>query len=437
MTNESLRQGANSMATSRPKDSVRSHGDSPEFCPQNIAELTELIKSSARSGRAIRAGDCSLAELSQAGTSAGKPVDRVSLQNLSSVVDYPARDMTITVEAGMTVGRLKEVLRGENQQLPLDTHSDTVPVGSLVAGDHSGPRRTGYGTVRDYLIGMEAIDGTGRIYHAGGRVVKNVAGYDFCRLAAGSRGQIGVLTRLTFKLKPCPASVAMAVIGCPTLKVLEQVLNRLNLSVTRPAILDVLNPSAMKSLQSAERLLKEVRGLAVVQNPDRQAAFLLAGFEGTSSVCRWQLDALREEAQSEGCSITEIPDQTPDTLDAVCQQISLGQHSGGRSEWLFRLTVPPSSTVAAISLADPHDVQVFGRSVHGCLYYRPAPHIESRSNHIEAPLREQLSHVVADSDGVMTILNSSAGTGRTAKSDHSALIRSLLKAFDPEGVFAS
>ncbi|MBL8816314.1 MAG: FAD-binding oxidoreductase [Planctomyces sp.] len=433
MTEQRLNQGNPSMTMPATAKHSSSERGSSEFQPGSVEELSGLIQTSARSGRAIRTGECSAIEQSQLSIVAGKPVDRVSLQNLNSVVDYPARDMTITVEAGMTVGQLREVLRSESQQLPLDTHSNTVSIGSLVAGDHSGPRRTGYGTVRDYLIGMEAVDGRGRIFHAGGRVVKNVAGYDFCRLAAGSRGQIGVLTRLTFKLKPCPASAAIAVVGCPTLKILEQVLNRLNLSATRPTILDVLNPAAMKSVQTPDSSSMSPRGLNAF-DIDGHAAFILAGFEGTQSVCRWQLDSLREETQPDGCSFTEIPEQTPDTVYGLSQRITARQHSTPDSGWLFRLTVPPSSSVAAISLADPGSVEVFGRASHGSLYYRPASLSRPPECSLEASLREQLSHVVTDSHGVMSDLNSAVGKTTT---NHSTLIRSLLKAFDPEGVFVS
>ena len=113
---------------------------------------------------------------------------RLDLRGLNRVVDYPARDMTVTVEAGLSLQDVTTLLESENQQLPVDVADPSMSVGAFVASDLAGPRQYGYGTLRDYLIGMEAVDGQGRVFHAGGRVVKNVAGYDFCRLAVGSRG---------------------------------------------------------------------------------------------------------------------------------------------------------------------------------------------------------------------------------------------------------
>ena len=84
-------------------------------------------------------------------------VESGSTQISSDVIDYPARDMTITVGAAMTVGQLQDVLRHENQQLPIDSANDEMTIGDLVAFDISGPRQYGYGTLRDYVIGMSAL----------------------------------------------------------------------------------------------------------------------------------------------------------------------------------------------------------------------------------------------------------------------------------------
>jgi len=166
----------------------------------------------------------------------------------SAIVDYPARDMTITVGAGMSYGTLQTILREENQQLPIDVADEGTPLGELAAYDICGPRQFGYGSLRDYVIGVEAVDGTGRVFHAGGRVVKNVAGYDLCRLLVGSRNQLGTITQLTFKLKPLPTQQSIMVAGFRSLRDLEAALERLNLTATTPVILDVLGRSATSRL---------------------------------------------------------------------------------------------------------------------------------------------------------------------------------------------
>src|SRR4029078_4080191 len=85
-------------------------------------------------------------------------------------------------------------------------------LGGLVPAAFCGPRRFGWGTVRDYVIGCSAVDGRGMPFKGGGRVVKNVAGYDFCKLLTGSLGTLGVITQVTFKIKPLPER--SAIVGC-------------------------------------------------------------------------------------------------------------------------------------------------------------------------------------------------------------------------------
>ena len=80
-------------------------------------------------------------------------------------------------------------------------------LGGVVACSASGPRRFGFGTMRDYVIGIHAVDGRGMAFKGGGRVVKNVAGYDFCKLLTGSLGTLGVITQVTLKIRPLPDQV--------------------------------------------------------------------------------------------------------------------------------------------------------------------------------------------------------------------------------------
>ena len=121
---------------------------------------------------------------------------------LAGVVDYPARDMTVTVRAGTPVAELTAVLAVENQRLPVDLGDGTL--GGAVAANRSGPRRLGFGTLRDYLIGVRFLTPAGDEVSAGGRVVKNVAGYDLMKLHTGAFGTLGLLTELTFKVVPRP-----------------------------------------------------------------------------------------------------------------------------------------------------------------------------------------------------------------------------------------
>src|SRR5262249_27759773 len=131
----------------------------------------------------------------------------VGLRGLNEGVDYPARDMTITAGAGIRVAELQRVLAAENQRLPLDVpRPGQATLGGVLALDVSGPRRLGAGTARDYVIGITTVNDEGQQTKAGGRVVKNVAGYDLCKLHVGAMGTLGIITQVTLKVRPRPES---------------------------------------------------------------------------------------------------------------------------------------------------------------------------------------------------------------------------------------
>ena len=168
--------------------------------PADPLELAATVQSCYDDDVAVYAigGGTSLA----LGLPATKPGKGVALSKLNRVVDYPARDMTITVEAGITMKSLADQLATERQRLPIDVpNSQQATIGGVIATNFNGPRRYGQGTIRDYVIGISAVDGRGITFKGGGRVVKNVAGYDFCKLLTGSLGTLGVIHQVTLKLK--------------------------------------------------------------------------------------------------------------------------------------------------------------------------------------------------------------------------------------------
>jgi glycolate oxidase FAD binding subunit len=139
----------------------------------------------------------------------------LTTDRLARVVDYVPADMTITVESGVTVGQLQELLARERQWLPVAPPLPAATtVGGLVAADLGGPFTAAQGRVRDYLIGIAVVTADGRTARAGGRVVKNVAGYDLMKLFTGSLGTLAVITQGTFKVRPRPVVVRCLVLAC-------------------------------------------------------------------------------------------------------------------------------------------------------------------------------------------------------------------------------
>jgi glycolate oxidase FAD binding subunit len=251
-----------------------------------------------------------------------KPADTdlaLSVAELNHIVDYPARDMTITVEAGVTLGELRTALASESQQLPIDCANDSVSLGGLVAGNLSGVRRYGYGTIRDYLIGVSAVDGQGREFKAGGRVVKNVAGYDLCKLLTGSYGTLAVITQMTFKLKPVPAAFGFVLASFETWGEVEHALTRLLQSAAVPIAVDVIAANDVDSTFGSGHgpLISSVM------------------VDGPNDVVDWQLETLRRELT--GCLPASISDLL--SVDAVAWK-------GILDETTMRLSGPNSFSLA-------------------------------------------------------------------------------------------
>src|SRR5581483_1573581 len=129
----------------------------------------------------------------------------VRLDALDRIVDHQAGDMTVTVEAGCPLAAVQSVLAGAGQWLPLDPpRPDATTIGGLVAADLSGPLRASQGTVRDLLLGIAVVGADGALVRGGGRVVKNVAGYDLPKLHVGAFGTLGIVVEATFKVRPRP-----------------------------------------------------------------------------------------------------------------------------------------------------------------------------------------------------------------------------------------
>ena len=129
----------------------------------------------------------------------------IGLRRLGRVLEHEPGDLTATAEAGITLDALQAALGTGGQWLPLDPPaSATATLGGVLAANAAGPRRQGYGTARDLVIGMRVVAADGQLIRAGGKVVKNVAGYDLVKLYIGSLGTLGIIVDATLKLRPRP-----------------------------------------------------------------------------------------------------------------------------------------------------------------------------------------------------------------------------------------
>jgi FAD/FMN-containing dehydrogenase len=148
--------------------------------------------------------------------------------------------MTATVQAGMSLIEFQSRLAKAGQWLPVDPpHPQVVTIGELLACNLNGPRRFGCGTIRDWVIGMAVVLPDGRLIHNGGKVVKNVAGFDLCRLFVGAKNELGIIVEATFKLLPLPEAEAHLAKRCESLGQAEELLEKIWDSDLQPIVLDL------------------------------------------------------------------------------------------------------------------------------------------------------------------------------------------------------
>jgi glycolate oxidase FAD binding subunit len=142
----------------------------------------------------------------------GREADvELSTAGLDRILEHNAGDLTAILQAGVPLARAQEVFMAERQMLALDPPDGGATIGGIVASADSGPLRHRYGGVRDLVIGMTVALSDGTVARSGGKVIKNVAGYDLAKLVAGSWGTLGVILEVTVRLHPIPRARATAV----------------------------------------------------------------------------------------------------------------------------------------------------------------------------------------------------------------------------------
>jgi glycolate oxidase FAD binding subunit len=209
---EDLRRivGPDNVHEATEEDAVE--GVEPDFVvePGSVEEVSALMKLAAREGLAVapRGGGTKM--------HIGDPPRRldliVSTARMNEVLEHTPGDQIVRLQAGVKLEDLQKYVSSSDQMLAIDPPESGATVGGIVAANSSGPRRYKYGTIRDLIIGITVVLHDGTVAKAGGKVVKNVAGYDLSKLFTGSLGTLGVIATANFRLHPRPeASRTVAV----------------------------------------------------------------------------------------------------------------------------------------------------------------------------------------------------------------------------------
>jgi glycolate oxidase FAD binding subunit len=367
--------------------------------PSSVDELGELVRKCERDRITIAPmGACrTLRHLRQQSLDAG-----ISLVRMARVISHEPDDMTVAVGAGITLGELEAALGRHGQHLPIDpAFPEQTTVGAMLGAAQSGPLRLSAGNVRDFLIGVQFTGHGGSSVRAGGRVVKNVAGYDLMKVMIGSFGTLGIVTEAVFKLRPLPEMYAIALSYHGGVREAFEAAFRLH--DTLPLLhLEVLSPGARTPMM-------------------RGGQYLLAtGMGGNRKDVDYQIDEIRKAA--------------PDGL------VLEGGDAHKFYQVVRNLVLPETSVRMQLS--------TLPRELPGCLELTPGEFRAHAGSGVaqlafdgDVAVVEQLSKAAVRAHGNARVLSAApALRGALAFFDvppagAMKLMRGLKAAFDPAGIF--
>ena len=199
----------------------------------------------------------------------------VSTERINQLIEHAVGDLTVTVEAGMKFAHVQDILAKSGQTLALDPVSpESATIGGIVATADTGSLRQRYGGVRDQLLGITFIRADGQIAKAGGRVVKNVAGYDLMKLFTGAYGTLGIISQVTFRVYPIPESSGTVILtGKP--EAISQAVRTLQSSELTPTQADLLSTKLVSSLDLGTGIGLIARFQSVSESVQEQSKRLL------------------------------------------------------------------------------------------------------------------------------------------------------------------
>lgn len=342
----------------------------------------------------------------------------LELAVLNRIIDFPARDLTVTVEAGITMQELAKTLAAEGLRLPVDVpQMDKATLGGVIAPAWSGPRRFGYGSIRDFVIGITAVDGRGETFHGGGRVVKNVAGYDFCKLLTGSLGTLGIITQVTLKLRPLAETAEMCVVPLDDLTALEALLDWLATTDVTPAAVEVV---------SGPKWSHQTAGA-------RAAAIVL--LEGTTPEVTW----LGTTTTDELCGLASGSIQRIPARDVASSWHALVEFPATDAPLALKATVKPSAVARfcqGVLAVDPA-ASLQAHAANGIVY---AQFSAFPGEGLSRTLVGQLQPLASQCGGHVVVLKNPGGQEMTHHSvwgslgGQLAVMQQVKQQFDPRGL---
>jgi glycolate oxidase FAD binding subunit len=448
------------------------HGIAPGSAakPESAQEAAEVVRFAATEKLAvIPCGNRTKLDL-------GAPPLRydiaLDLSVLREIAHYDPADLTLSVDAGFPLAELNATLFQHNQFIPLLTpYYSTSTVGGTIAAGIDSPLRQFYGTARDFLLGAEFIDGTGAQVKSGGRVVKNVTGYDLHKLLIGSLGSLAVITRLNFRTFPAPvAGTCGFVASFSTHEAALSLRRRIVQSPLSPLTLDVLSPGAARIFATRTPLTREVPVFSGENHSAREIPLPLpedwfdpqhwqvcAAFAGAPEVLdRYTRDLTRFAHDANASSANFLDDSTrPAIWGRLREAIPLFRESSPAAS-IFRLSFLPGYQAQAITVlqgvanAAGLPLALVARA-SGTIYLGLLPETPGDSNHGEEINEATVEKLALLTQEIFALVRSRNGDAamlfvpealrampsvQASQSKISTLAPRIKSAFDPGNIFA-
>lgn len=356
----------------------------PTQYPASVEELRHALTEAARTGDVIR--------LSGAGTHQFignvplEPSIVVSMERLNRVVSYEQADMTVTAEAGVTLRELQATLAANGQFLPLDPPpSDDATIGGILAANVSGPLRHRHGTARDWLLGLRAVLVDGTVIKSGGKVVKNVSGYDLHKVFVGSMGTLGAIAEVTLKVAPLPRVDRTFAVSCSSAALATGMIMSAHEANLALASAELLSPPAASRLGHAgtwTALLRVAGGQAAASRTigdlDELAA-LARGSMDEVDVSAWSRWREHFAPSALGLRISVLSSRAGEVSEALDRSFAgeTASISASVAAGLIRLNMTPRSAASCSQLV--HRAEEIARQRAGFVIVDEAPESYKRT----------------------------------------------------------
>ncbi len=277
--------------------------------PHTTEELAQAIAHAHQNNwRVLTCGNCS--KISWGGL--GTCVDVIiSTERINKLIEHAVGDLTVTVEAGMRFSKLQAILAEHRQFLALDPSApESATIGGIIATADTNSLRQRYGSVRDQLLGITFVRADGQIAKAGGRVVKNVAGYDLMKLFTGSYSTLGIISQATFRVYPLP-EMSGTVVLTGTAEAISQAAETLRGSALTPTQADLLSTQVVSKLGLGNGLGLIARFQSIVESVNEQSNRLLEvgeklGLQGTIYSATDEADLWQKLREQMHCDVTDL-----------------------------------------------------------------------------------------------------------------------------------